>query len=139
MNYGRSLERSQFLFLTREHLSWRDIFSSFETASEHRLQPSPSNAMLFNKTKMLPWISTICTEGAEKASSNLLCFCSVILHCTYWVPIAYSEIEIESMSCIHHDINWNKICSMVWQYKVCAIHGKMKCTQSSINMILFYK
>lgn len=96
--------------------------------------------MLFNKTKMLPWISTICTEGAEKASSNLLCFCSVILE-REWMhnvhikfTLAYSEIKIESMSCIHHDINWNKICSMVWQYKVCAIHGKMKCTQNSISM-----
>lgn len=48
--------------------------------------------------------------------------------------LAYSEIKIESMSCIHHDINWNKICSMVWQYKVCVIHGKMKCTQNSISM-----
>lgn len=76
--------------------------------------------MLFNKIKMLFWIFIICIEGVEKVFLNFLCFCFVILEREWMYNVyikfilVYSEIKIELMLCIYYDINWNKICLMVW-------------------------
>lgn len=55
-------------------MRWREF-----SASRHMWQPSPSNAMLVSRTKMLPLIWRSWTEDALKARSNLRSLLSSIL------------------------------------------------------------